>query len=154
MNYRSISKRTRTHTRRKGYDMKTTEDRLRVIELRSQGMSIAKIAKATKMAKDTVVNILTDSKEEVAAMQALELDALYEEQRITSTERIKRLAEIQTKIKEEVDGRDLSDVPTEKLIDLYLKTSTALDGAIIEPRILSTKQVEDAKREREYLEGI
>lgn len=134
--------------------MKSTEDKMKVIELRSQGMSIAKIAAATQMAKSTVVDILAENKEEVSTLQAIELDALYDAQRITATERIKRLAEVQAKIKAEVDRRDLQDVPTEKLIDLYLKTSTALDGAIIEPRILSSKQVEEAKQEREYLDGL
>lgn len=117
-------------------------------------MSIAKIAAATQMAKSTVVDILAENKEEVSTLQAIELDALYDAQRITATERIKRLAEVQAKIKAEVDKRNLQDVPTEKLIDLYLKTSTALDGAIIEPRILSSKQVEEAKQEREYLDGL
>ena len=134
--------------------MKSTEDKMKVIELRSQGMSIAKIAAATQMAKSTVVDILAENKEEVSTLQAIELDALYDAQRITATERIKRLAEVQAKIKAEVDRRDLQDVPTEKLIDLYLKTSTALDGAIIEPRILSSKQVKEAKQEREYLDGL
>lgn len=134
--------------------MKSTEDKMKVIELRAKGLSIANIAKRTRMAKSTVVNLLADNREEVANLQAMELDALYEAQKITAAERIKRLAEIQAKIKDEVDRRDLQDVPTEKLIDLYLKTSTALDGAIIEPRILSDRQVENAKEEREYLEDM
>lgn len=153
MNYRSKPK-GRGRPSQKGDKMKSTDDRLKVIELRAKGLSIATIAKLTRMAKSTVVNLLADSREEVASLQAMELDALYEAQRITAAERIKRLAEIQAKIKDEVDRRNLQDVPTEKLIDLYLKTSTALDGAIIEPRILSDRQVEDAKAEREYLEGM
>lgn len=131
-----------------------TEERLKVIERRAKGESIAKIAKALKMGKDKVVTILRESREEVAALEALELDAFYEAEKLTIKERIRRLSRLSQRLLDEVESRDLTDVPTEKLIDLYLKSSSALDAAIVEPDLRSTEEVRQEREERLDVEQL
>lgn len=134
--------------------MVETEKKLQIVELRAAGKSIAKIAEAVGVAKQTVVDVCKDMQEEVAALHAVQLEALYEEQKISSEERIRNLSNVLAKIKEELENRNLTEVPTEKLVELYLKTTSTLEGAIIEPRFQSTKEQKTEKEARAILEKL
>lgn len=131
-----------------------SETKLKIVELRSKGRSIASIAKETKVAKQTVVDVCKDMKEEVAALHAIQLDALYEEEKIGAEERIRNFSTLLRKIKEELEGRTLEDVPTDKLVDMYIKTASALEGTIIEPSFKSTQEQEEEKEERSVLQAL
>ena len=130
------------------------EKKLQIVELRAAGKSIAKIAETVGVAKQTVVDVCKDMQEEVAALHAIQLEALYEEQKISSEERIRNLSNVLAKIKEELENRNLTEVPTEKLVELYLKTTSTLEGSIIEPRFQSTKEQKTEKEAREILEKL
>ena len=93
-------------------------------------------------------------KEQIATLQALELEQLYEEQRITSQERITAIASLMHRVREEIDRRDLTQVPTEKLIDLYLKQASTLKEEIIEPNFQSSEEQARDRQEREYLDRL
>lgn len=134
--------------------MVDTEKKLQIVELRAAGKSIAKIAETVGVAKQTVVDVCKDMQEEVAALHAIQLEALYEEQKISSEERIRNLSNVLAKIKEELENRNLTEVPTEKLVELYLKTTSTLEGSIIEPRFQSTKEQKTEKEAREILEKL
>lgn len=126
----------------------------RIIELRARGKSYSTIASELKIGKQTALDACKKYKEQIATLQALELEQLYEEQRITSTERITAIASLMQRVREEIDSRDLSQVPTEKLIDLYLKQSSALREEIIEPNFQSTEEQNRDRQEREYLDRL
>lgn len=132
--------------------MISTEKKLSVIELRAQGLSVQKIASKVGISKQSVVDIIREGREQVAALEALNLDTLYEAMKITTTERIKNLAILYAKLKAEVENRELSLLPTEKLIDLYLRTSQQLDGAMVAPDLRSEQEQQDNRAEREILE--
>lgn len=124
----------------------------RIIELRARGKSYSTIASELKIGKQTALDVCKKYKEQIATLQALELEQLYEEQRITSTERITAIASLMQRVREEIDSRDLSQVPTEKLIDLYLKQASALKEEIIEPNFQSSEEQSRDRKEREYLD--
>lgn len=126
----------------------------RIIELRARGKSYSTIASELKIGKQTALDVCKKYKEQIATLQALELEQLYEEQRITSTERITAIASLMQRVREEIDSRDLSQVPTEKLIDLYLKQSSALKEEIIEPNFQSSEEQARDRQEREYLDRL
>lgn len=126
----------------------------RIIELRARGKSYSTIASELKIGKQTALDVCKKYKEQIATLQALELEQLYEEQRITSTERITAIASLMQRVREEIDSRDLSQVPTEKLIDLYLKQFSALREEIIEPNFQSTEEQNRDRQEREYLDRL
>ena len=134
--------------------MISTETKLKIVELRSQGKSIATIAKKTNLAKQTVVDTCKEMKEEIAALYAIQLDALYEAERIGVEQRIKNYSSLLGKMKKELDKRSLSDVPTEKLVDMYIKTASALEGTIVEPIFKSSKEQQEEREERDILQSL
>lgn len=134
--------------------MIATETKLQIIELRSQSKSIARIAKEVKVSKQTVVDVCKDMDSEIQSLHAIQLETLYEEQKVSTEERIKRLSSLLARIQEELDARTLEDVPTDKLVDMYLKTASALDSAKVEPILKSTSELEEDKLEKEALKSL
>lgn len=123
--------------------------KIRAIELRAGGASYASIAKELSIAKQTAVDILREKPEEIATLRAIELEALYETERVNNRGRIEQLSALHTRLRQEIEGRDLADVPTEKLISLYLKTSDTLKGEVTAPVIQSTTEQNKAASDRE-----
>ncbi len=126
----------------------------RIIELRARGKSYSTIASELKIGKQTALDVCKKYKEQIATLQAWELEQLYEEQRITSQERITAIASLMHRVREEIDRRDLTQVPTEKLIDLYLKQASTLKEEIIEPNFQSGEEQARDRQEREYLDRL
>lgn len=123
------------------------------IKLRAQGFSFDKIAKKLKKARQTLVDWSKELEEEIANRRALELEALYDAHAISKEHRIKSFAEVLQKVRQELASRDLSDVPTDKLLDLFLKFTKEVEGEIIEPRFSDSQQIIEAKEERQLLSG-
>lgn len=125
-----------------------------IINLRAQGHSFAKIAEEAEVAKQTAVDVCKKNREKVAALKALQLEELYETQNITTQERITAHASLMRRIRAEIDSRDLRDVSTDKLIDLYLKQGAALKEEMVEPEFRSTEDQQRDRKEREYLDRL
>ena len=125
-----------------------------IIELRAKGKSFATIASELKVGKQTAIDVCRKYREQIATLEALELEELYETQKITSTERIKAIASLMGRIREEKEGRDLKDIPTEKLIDLYYKQASILKEEIITPDFRSSEEQNRDRRERELLDSL
>lgn len=134
--------------------MQDKDTERKIIQLRALGNSYATIAKKTKVAKQTAVDTCKRCKEEIAALHALEIEELHETQRVGYSERITALSSLMRRVREEIDRRDLSDIPTEKLIDLYLKQASALKEELIEPSFKSSEEQERDRQEREHLESL
>ena len=96
--------------------METSNIKERFIELRAQGYSFDRIAKELGKAKQTLIDWSKDLQEEIANRKALELEALYEKYYLLKENRLQTFGAMLTKIKAEVERRDLSDVPTDKLL--------------------------------------
>jgi len=91
------------------------------VQLRAKGLSYAKIAKELKVSTSTLTNWNQELQEEIAHAKAMELEALQEEYFILKEGRIKLLGDQLKAIQEEISGRDLSKVSTERLMDLQLR---------------------------------
>ncbi|MHC4171718.1 MAG: helix-turn-helix domain-containing protein [Planctomycetota bacterium] len=91
------------------------------VQLRAKGLSYAKIAKELKVSTSTLTNWNQELQEEIAQAKAMELEALQEEYFILKEGRIKLLGDQLKAIQEEIGGRDLSKVSTERLMDLQLR---------------------------------
>lgn len=126
----------------------------RILELRAEGLSYAKISKEIGVAKQTAINICKANEEELATLEALHLQEFYEQHRITKKERIAAHASLLSRIRTEIESRDFTDVSTDKLIDLYLKTSSSLSGEIIEPTFQTSEEQERDKRERRLINDL
>jgi hypothetical protein len=134
--------------------MELLETKERFIELRAKGWSFDKIAKEIGKAKQTLIDWSKELEDEIANLKALELEALYEKHYLLKENRIETFGEMLTKIKTEVESRDLSDVPTDKLLDLFLKYNSQVKEEIVEPIYKSSKEITEERQDRELLEEL
>jgi transcriptional regulator len=134
--------------------METIETKRRFIELRAKGYSFDKIAKELGKAKQTLLDWSRDLDQEIAQAKALELDSLYEAYSLYKEARLKTLGEILSKLKKEVDNRDLTDLPTDRLLDLFLKYEGVVKANLVEPVFKSSREIEEEKEDRLLLEEL
>ncbi len=106
--------------------MKNQQTKERFIELRAKGFSFERIAKELKVSKQTLINWSKELKIEVANLKAIELEALQEKYYLTKQKRIELFGEKLQAIKDELEKRDLSDIPTKRLFELLEKYSKNL----------------------------
>ena len=124
------------------------------IELRAKGWSFDRIAKELGRAKQTLIDWSKDLQEEIANRKALELEALYETYYLQRENRLQMFGAMLTKIKEEVEGRDLSDVATDKLLELFLKYNSQVKEEIVEPIYKSSQELTEEKEDRKLLDDL
>ena len=134
--------------------METIETKRRFIELRAKGYSFDKIAKELGKAKQTLLDWSRELDQEIAQAKALELDSLYESYSLYKEARLKTLGEILSKLKKEVDNRDLTDLPTDRLLDLFLKYEGVVKDSLVEPVFKSSREIEEEKEDRLLLEEL
>jgi IS30 family transposase len=134
--------------------MESIETKERFIELRAKGWSFDKIAKELGKAKQTLIDWSKELKDEVANRKALELEALYETYYLLKENRLQTFGGLLNKIKDEVLSRDLSDVPTDKLLDLFLKYNSQIKEEIVEPIYKTSLEIYEERQDKELLEAL
>lgn len=112
------------------------------IELRARGWSYVRISRKIKVSKSTLSNWRAELEEEIASQRAIELDALQEKYFLAKEARIKMLGELLKRISKEMAGRDLADIPTDKLLELQLKVYKELLEEYVETRPLSSQEIQ------------
>ena len=130
------------------------QDKERFIELRAKGWSFDRIAKELGKAKQTLIDWSKELQDEIANLKALELEALYEKYYLLKETRLQTFGAMLTKIKTEVESRDLSDVPTDKLLELLLKYNSQVKEEIVEPVFKSSVELREERTDRELLEEL
>ncbi len=133
--------------------MEILETKQKFIELRAKGYSFDKIAKELGKSKQVLIDWSKDLEEEIANCKAIELDLLYEKYYLYKENRLQMFGELIQGIKEELSNRNLSDVPTDKLLELLLKYENQIKEDIKEPIFKSSKEIEEAKDERYLISG-
>lgn len=126
----------------------SNQTKLQIITLRAQGNSYAKIAEEVKVSKQTAIDIARAERDQIDTLQATEMEALFEAHQINLKGRLEQLSTLQRRLLEELKKRDLSDLPTKDLINLYLSTSKSIKEEVFVPEILSTSEQESAATER------
>ena len=134
--------------------MEVIETKEIFIELRAKGWSFDKIAKKIGKAKQTLIDWSKELQDEIANRKALELEALYETYYLQRESRLQTFGAMLTKIKEEVENRDLSDVPTDKLLELLLKYNSQVKEEIVEPIYKSSQELTEEKEDRKLLDDL
>lgn len=134
--------------------MEILETKQRFIELRAKGYSFDKIAKELGKAKQTLIDWSKEMEEEIANLKALELETLYESHYLIKEARLQSLGDIANKLRAEIDSRDLSEMPTDKLLELYLKYNSKIAEEVVEPTFKSSSEIEIERRDRELLEAL
>ena len=121
------------------------ELKARFIEMRAIGLSIRAIAKDLQLSPQTLSNWQAELEEEIARLKAIELEALYEEYHLLKTHRLRKLGTQLEIIGEEISKRKLSDVSTEKLLELQIKYLEEFRKEYVEPQHLSGGQISDLR---------
>jgi hypothetical protein len=111
------------------------------IEMRAKGLSIRAIARDLQLSPQTISNWHVELEEEIARLKAIELEALYEEFHLLKAHRLKRLGGQLSAIEEELSQRELSDVSTDKLLELQLKYQDEARKEHVEPQYLSDEDL-------------
>jgi len=134
--------------------MELIDTKQRFIELRAKGWSFDKIAKELGKAKQTLIDWSKDLQDEIANLRAMELEAIYESYYLLKENRLETFGGLLNKIKDEVLSRDLTDVPTDKLLDLFLKYNTQIKEEIIEPTYKTSLEIAEERIDKELLEEL
>ena len=134
--------------------MELLETKEKFIELRAKGHSYDSIAKKLGKAKQTLIDWGKELEEEIANHKALELEALYEKYYLHKENRLQTFGELLGKIKKEIEKRNLSDVSTEKLLELYLKYQAQAKEEVTDPVFKSSKEVEEERADKELLDEL
>ena len=134
--------------------MELLETKEKFIELRAKGWSFDKIAKELGKAKQTLIDWSKELQNEIANLRAIELEALYESYYLLKENRLQTLGVMLTKIKKEVEQRDLSEVPTDKLLDLLLKYNLQTKEEIIEPHFKTSTEIKEEKLDKVLLDEL
>jgi transposase len=108
------------------------EQKSKFIHLRAKGYSYAYIAKELKVSTSTLTNWNQELHEAIVQAKAMELEALQEEYFLLKEGRIKLLGEQLKNIQKEINSRDLSQVNTDKLMELLLRYFSELKTEYVE----------------------
>jgi DNA-binding XRE family transcriptional regulator len=106
--------------------MKKVKKTDKFIELRAEGLSYADIAKKLDVSKQTLITWSKEFKLEIKNAKAINFDALFRKYTVAKEKRIEVFGERLENVLAELDKRDLSKVPTEKLFKIAFDLSDRL----------------------------
>jgi hypothetical protein len=125
--------------------MKDQETKEKFVELRAKGLSFDRIAAELETSKQTLINWAKEFENEISNLKKVELEALQEKYYMLKSQRIELFGEKLKAIKGELDKRNLSDIPTDKLFDLFMKCFHQLNEEAVDMTFCGEKQLlEDA----------
>jgi len=107
--------------------MKPTEMKEKFIQMRVDGISYSAIAKELCVSKQTLIEWGKSFQIEIKNFKTIRMEELYEKYTLTKEGRIKLWGELIEKVREELTGRNLMDVSTDKLFDILPKIAQAQD---------------------------
>ena len=109
------------------------EDKIdRFIELRASGKSFKSISLELSIPYSDLLNLSKKYSYEINNLKAIELDDIANRYQLSKSQKIEFIGSLISKLKNELNSRDFSDIPSEKLIDYLLKYSQLL-GKELEP---------------------
>jgi transposase len=117
------------------------------IEMRAKGISYQKIANEINVSNSTLINWGKEFSMEIANAHALELEVLQDEFYLLKERRIKLFGEKLKTISEEIEKRDLSNIDTEKLFDLFFKMYKLLEKEAVEAKYFSDDEIEETNEQ-------
>lgn len=98
------------------------------IVLRAKGNSFNTIAKKLNVSKNTLISWSKDLQMEIKNYQNFEADTTLEKYKMSKNSQLESLGKQLEKVRGEIDKRDLSDVPTSKLVDIELKLLESINN--------------------------
>ncbi len=106
--------------------MKNELAKVKFVEFRSVGKSYAEICLELNICKQTAVNWSKELQHEINNLKAIEFDRIQRLHRLHYEARIELFGLLLEKLRKEMDARDLSSLPTDKIIEQIVKISSAV----------------------------
>lgn len=91
------------------------------VNLRAEGRSYDEIAGILNVSRQCLQNWSRDLQNQLENTKAFHLDAIKAKYKMLQAHRVEEFSIMLHRLREEVAKRDLSDVPTDKLLDLFIK---------------------------------
>jgi transposase len=132
-------------------DVKDIKTKHRFVELRAQDKSLRTAADELGIGLQTAVRWERKLKGQIDEMRATEVDALCERHRLTVQAQIERYGVELARVAEEIEKRDLAEVPTHKLYDILIKLHTRVDAARPVFTLRGDDQIADQEALRELI---
>ena len=131
--------------------MKDIEKKYRFAELRAQDKSLRAAADELGIGLQTAVRWQREQKEQIENLKAIELDTLMERHRLTVQAQIECYGIELARVTEELQKRDLADVPTPKLYDIMVKLHARVEE--VRPTLImrDDDEIADQKELRELI---
>jgi hypothetical protein len=107
--------------------MKDLKTKQKFLELRAQRKSFRAIEEEVGISRRTQAIWEKEYKEELEHLKAVELEAVLERYRLTVKDMVEQYCIDLQRVNEELQRRDLADVPTPKLYDIKLKLHARID---------------------------
>lgn len=110
---------------------KDIETHEKFIELRAKGHSYQHISEQLNVSKPTLIKWAHFHEVDIKNLRAMHLDSVWQEAKLCAESRIANLGTALQKVAEELAKRDFSEVPSEKLVDVFLKlndTASKMDN--------------------------
>ena len=115
----------------------------RFIEMRAKDISYDKISKELGVSKQTLINWSKEFNIEISNLKAIEHESLIEKYRLKEESSFKQLSDFISKIEAELGRRELKDVPTEKIFNMYCKHISVLQKRSFNIEFKETKDLMD-----------
>lgn len=98
------------------------------VELRAKGNSYDKIAKTLGVSKSTLLNWSKDLSIAIDNERNVAMDAIYDKHRLAKQHQMEMLGIQLSSVRSELEKRDLSEVPTDKLLNMQMKLLDAINN--------------------------
>ena len=79
----------------------------------------------------------------------MEMEALFDAEKINLRGRVEQLSSLQARLRDELAKRDLSKIPTDKLIALFIKTNQALKDEVFTPEVKSVAEIQQERNDQQ-----
>lgn len=106
--------------------MKSLDIKEQFVELRAEGKSYDVIAETLNVSKQTLITWSKDLSEEINNMKAVAIDTIQEKYLANKQSRVAMFGGMLKKIREELEKRDLTQIPTNQLAEMLFKFSNCL----------------------------
>lgn len=113
------------------------------VSLRASGKTYEAIAKELEVPESDLIEWSKECEHEIANLKAIKLDELQDKHYVAKVKRMAVMGEQVERMKEELFNRDLSDIPTDKLYDIFLKYIQLLKKEEVEPTFQKEQSTDD-----------
>lgn len=136
--------------------MKDTDKKREFIELRAKNYSFQRISDEIGVSKPTLIKWDKEFSHEIDTLNSIELEGLYHEYKTTTKQRVEYLGELHQKLIKELQNRELTDIKTDKLLEMIIKTSNELEQikSSNKLRFFTKEDIEECKNYDNFMESL